>query len=495
MQANASSLENDVPSEDRLLYEKLGYNKDLLPVPLKERNWNTFNYFTLWMGSVYNVPSYMGVGVFLFLGLSPINVMLSLIISSIFVALIMVLNGAAGSKYGIPFSIALKASFGERGAKLPGFLRGCVAAIMWYGIQNFAGSTALYILITKLFPGFQNMASGVSILGLSLPQMICFLVFWAVNLAIGLGGGAILRKFTAILNPFIYIVFGGMTIWAIKMAGGIGAIMSFESASTSNYNPIFVYLMIISSILSVWGAPAVSASDFTKSAKSYKAQFKGQSLGLLVAYLIFAFSSVCILIGASIKFDTNMWSILDIINKWDSLFAISLATLVLLMTTISTNATGNIIPAGYQLVALFPKKINYKKGVILASVISALIQPWKLMENEAGIYAFLDIIGAVVGPVAGVMICHYFFIAKQDLDLDKLYGASGTTSLYKHGVSYVAYAATLVGVALPFIFKLFASLKFLSSLSWIIGFTASFVIYFAFSYGKITNITTTLNEK
>ena len=34
------------------LYKTRGYSDDLLPKSDTQRNWKTFNYFTLWMGSV-----------------------------------------------------------------------------------------------------------------------------------------------------------------------------------------------------------------------------------------------------------------------------------------------------------------------------------------------------------------------------------------------------------------------------------------------------------
>ncbi len=87
----------------RELYQQRGYSEDLLPKTETQRNWKAFNYFTLWMGSVHNVPNYVMVGGFFILGLSTFNIMLAIIISALFIAAAMVMNGAAGSKYGVPF--------------------------------------------------------------------------------------------------------------------------------------------------------------------------------------------------------------------------------------------------------------------------------------------------------------------------------------------------------------------------------------------------------
>lgn len=117
----------------RDLYQQSGYSDDLLPKTAEQRNWKTFNYFTLWMGSVHNVPNYVMVGGFFILGLSTFSIMLAIIISALFIALVMVMNGAAGSKYGVPFAMILRGSYGVRGALFPGLLRGGIAAIMWFG--------------------------------------------------------------------------------------------------------------------------------------------------------------------------------------------------------------------------------------------------------------------------------------------------------------------------------------------------------------------------
>lgn len=210
----------------RELYQQRGYSEDLLPKTETQRNWKAFNYFTLWMGSVHNVPNYVMVGGFFILGLSTFNIMLAIIISALFIAAAMVMNGAAGSKYGVPFAMILRGSYGVRGALFPGLLRGGIAAIMWFGLQCYAGSLAFLILIGKIWPGFLTLGGDFKLLGLSLPGLITFLIFWIINVGIGFGGGKVLNKFTAILNPCIYIVFGGMAIWAISLVG-IGPILDY----------------------------------------------------------------------------------------------------------------------------------------------------------------------------------------------------------------------------------------------------------------------------
>lgn len=463
------------PQLDELLSR--GYNADLLPRTEAQRTTSTLNYFTLWMGSIHNIPSYAAVGGFLFLGLSPINVMLAIILSSLAVSAFMAFNGLAGSKYGIPFSMHLRSIYGVTGAKLPGFLRGCVAAIAWFGLQNYTGSLALQILISKIFPGFSTLGGDASFLGLSIPGWISFSIFCLMNVAIGLGGGGILNKFTLFLNPLIYVVFGGMTIWAISVAGGFSNILNYTVQSEHSHSGLMVYLIIITATLSTWAAPGVSVADFTQSAKSNKAQMFGQTASLVVGYTIFAFSSVAILIGGSIHYGVTEWNVLTIVEKWDSLPAIILSMAVFLLTTISTNATGNIIPAAYQLVALFPKNVNYKTGVLIASIISVLIMPWKMMENSDSIFLFLNLIGSVLGPVGGVMIAEYFVLAKQKININELYMSKDNTTSKYLGTNIQAYIATLIGLALAIVGQFVPALSAFNDISWIAGFASAGIIY------------------
>jgi allantoin permease len=461
----------------RKIYQERGYSEDLLPKTTSQRSWKTFNYFTLWMGSVHNVPNYVMVGGGFILGLSTFSIMLAIILSSLFIAFVMVMNGAAGSKYGVPFAMILRASYGVRGALFPGLLRGGIAAIMWFGLQCYAGSLAFLILIGKIWPEFLTLGGDFKLLGISLPGLIAFLIFWLINVGIGFGGGKVLNKFTAILNPCIYIVFGGMAVWAIMLVG-IGPILNYLPTGVAKAeNSGFLFLVVINAVVAVWAAPAVSASDFTQNAHSFREQALGQTVGLVVAYILFAIAGVCIIAGASIHYGADTWNVLDIVQRWDSLFASFFAVLVILMTTISTNATGNIIPAGYQIAAIAPKKLTYKNGVMIASIISLLICPWKLMENQDSIYLFLDIIGGMLGPVIGVMLAHYFVVLRGSVNLNELYTASGDYQYFDNGFNLTAFLVTLVAVIFSLGGKFIPLLEPLSRVSWFVGVIIAFAAY------------------
>lgn len=473
-----TSRETIITQEMIQEYQRRGYTtEELLPKTSEKRNMDKKNFFTLWMGNLHNIPNYASAGGFLVLGIAPFNIMLALVLGAILAGLVLALNGRASAKYGIPFSMQLHATYGNKGAKLPGALRGIVVAIAWFALQTFTGSQALLILVAKLWPGVMNIGGGASFLGLSVPGWIMFILFWLANLWIGLSGGEFLNKFNTILTILIYVLFIGMGIWGFVVGGGFGPIMSYAvENATAAPSTAFGYLLIMNAVLAFWAAPTVSVGDFAQHATSDEAQFKGQILGLVVGYIVFAFTSMFIFIGSAIHYGVAQWDVLAVINSWDSLPAAVLASLILLLITVNSNAVANIIPAAYQLVALFPQKINYRSGVIIASILAVVIMPWKLMENPDSIYTFLNAIGAILGPVTGVMLYQYYGIDKQEIDLDQLYFEAGQPSKYS-GTNVKAYIATLVGLIVSLSGMFIPALALFTELSWFSGFIVAGFVY------------------
>lgn len=463
--------------------KEAGFTSDVLPAKPEDRTWNTGNFATVWMGSVHNIPNYIAIGGLFAIGLSVGQVFAAIMVASIVLALMMVLNGHAGSKYGLPFAMLLRSSYGDKGAMIPGVLRGVIAAIMWFGFQTFAGSQALVILIGKLWPGFLTLGGDWSLLGLTLPALIGFLLFWAFNVALIYGGMDFLGKFTNILSPLVYIVFGGMAIWAINLAGGIGPILSYTGTGVHG-NSVIIFMGAVTAVLAAWAAPMVSVSDFTRLAKSHKDQAIGQTVGLIVTYLLFAVASISIIVGSEIAFGTPIWNVLDVVAKFDGTFAIGISVLTLCLTTLSVNVTGNIVPAGYQIASLFPKTFNFRSGATLAAVIGILVMPWKLMENSTSIFTFLNIVAGLLAPITGVMLAQYFVVSKTKIDLKELYSHGGKYS-YKNGFNINAIVTTLVAGFICLIGKFVPFFNSLYEISWFVGIIIAFIMYSLLEYPRM----------
>lgn len=462
-----------------LIENQAHYSPDLLPTPSEARTWKIGQFFSIWMGSVHNVPSYVTIGGFFALGLSIWQVFFIIIFSSILLSVMMVLNGHAGSKYGIPFSILLRASYGKKGALFPGVLRGVIAAIMWFGLQTYAGSLAISILIGEFWPEYLSLGGGFNFFGLNLSGLLSFLLFWIINVLFIFAGIDRLGKLTKIVSPLIFVVFGGMAIWSIKIAGGIEPIINYSSRGVQG-NSIFVFISCVSAIMATWVAQILSVSDITRFSRSNKDQSMGQISGLFITYLLFAVASISIIVGSEIAFGVPIWNVLEVVDRFDSRFAITLSLLTICLSTLSVNIVGNIIPAGYQLASLFPKRLNFKTGALAATIIGILIMPWKLMENPTSIFAFLNIVGGLLSPVIGVTLTNYFLICKKEINLQELY--SSNHNRHSNGINFPAMLATIFAGIISLMGNFVPLLGPLTSISWFTGIFLAIPLYLALNY-------------
>src|SRR5512135_1474628 len=181
------------------------YNPDLAPVPEERRTWTTYNYAALWISMAHCIPTYMLAGGLLAIGMNWWQAILTIGLGNLIVLVPILLNAHPGTRYGIPFPVLARSSFGTAGANIPAVLRAIVAC-GWFGIQTFIGGEAVKTFIVALWPGYDHLAAGVSLLGLSVPSALTFLFFWALNIVVILVGMNAVRIFENWAAPIVLVL-------------------------------------------------------------------------------------------------------------------------------------------------------------------------------------------------------------------------------------------------------------------------------------------------
>ena len=156
-------------------------NKDLAPILQDKRTWGTWNYAALWISMSLCIPTYMLASSLIEGGMNWWQSILTIFLGNTIVLIPMILNGHAGAKYGIPFPVFARASFGTKGANIPAMLRAIVAC-GWFGIQTWIGGAAIYNMLRAWNPLMPQIDSH-SLFPQAIP-MICFLLFWLLNMFI-----------------------------------------------------------------------------------------------------------------------------------------------------------------------------------------------------------------------------------------------------------------------------------------------------------------------
>ncbi|WP_042477448.1 NCS1 family nucleobase:cation symporter-1 [Bacillus ndiopicus] len=464
--------------QDYERYQSYGYAEDLLPKTPKQRDWKMSNYVTLWMGAVHNIMSYMTVAGFFALGLNTKQVLLAVMLSAIIVSFFYVVNGYSASKYGVPFAMLLRDSFGVKGAIIPALCRGLVAGIVFFGTTTVVGAESLNVIFARFFPSYMELGGDFNIFGLNLPTMISYAILWVITVLLFLGGMKFLGKFGNWASPIVYIFIIGAAVWAINIAGGFGPILDYVPANPDG--SILVFIACVSALVSNWAGPVVNMADFTHRAKSPKDVIIGLPLGFILSYVLFAITCVGLIAGTEIAFGEPIFNIVYALDKMESTFAVVVLILALNVGAISFVVYANLLPSGLQMSALLPKVFTIKSAGILTAVIGTIILPWKLVESANTLFYFYSFIGSIFGPIAGIMLSSFYIHRKRELNLDNIYVPQGSNGEYKNGYNPIAMIVLAISFILPMSGAFLQSVPFLVTLNkfaFFSGLIVSFVLY------------------
>ena len=462
-------------------------NADLLPVPAERRTWRWWHIASLWIGMAICIPTYTLASGLMASGWTWQAAVGAVILGNVVVLVPIALNSHAGTRYGIPFPVLARASFGVLGANIPALLRGLVAC-GWFGIQTWIGGWAIYKLIEVMWPGIATLPQLLpAFVGLNTGEFLCFMLFWAMNVWIVLRGMDSIKFLETWGSPFLLAVGVALFVWAAVRAGGLAPMLQNPSGSAvgrlGGLSSLFG--AGLTSAVAFWGTMALSIPDFSRYARSQRDQVVGQAVGLPATMALFAFIGAAVTNATVVIFGTRIADPVALLARIGGPLMIMLSMAGLVVATLTTNIAANIVAPANGFSNLAPDKISFKQGAIITAVIGILIMPWRLY-NDAAAYIFTWLIGygALLGPVAGIMIADYFVVRHGELAVDDLYKRNGVYE-YTRGFNPVAIVALLLGVvpSLPGFLAALRSVPLtgpfgtIYNWAWFVGFLISALIY------------------
>lgn len=469
---------------DRNRYAARGYSEEVLPLSPAERTWGTKNFVTVWMGPIHNILSYFTVVGFFALGLNALQVVAAILIAALIVSAGYVLNGRAAAKYGIPFAMQVRDVFGVKGAVVPAMIRGLVAGLVFFGLTTISSAQALDIVLDRIIPGYLQFGGGATVFGLGIPTLVSYLVMTAITVVLYLAGQKFIDTFSNWASPAVWVLMVVGLFLAVGNAGGVANVLSYHPMPDTPVT-VVAFITCVSMLVSNWAGPIVNVADFTRNAKSLSDPVRGFPLGMIVSYLLFAAVTVGFMASLSAvsggEVDVNKPTIfVDAINSIGNPFVVILLILAMNVGATAFVVFGNMLPAGLQLTAQFPKLFSVKTGGLVAAVVGTLILPWKFVENTTMLYLFYSFIGSMFGPIAGIMLASYYFERKKVLDLDAIYTEPGSNGAYSGGTNWRAVGVLAVSFVITMAGKVFTGVPLLVTInSWAFfsGLAIGFVGY------------------
>ena len=450
-------------------YDPSLYNEDLAPVPPGRRNWRLYNYAALWVGMSVCIPTYMLASGLIAGGMSWWQAIGTILLGNLIVLVPMLLNAHAGTRYGIPFPVLVRASFGVRGANVPAVLRALVAC-GWFGIQTWIGGQAIQSMLVIVAPGWADFAAG---------KWICFFAFWALNIVVILRGIETIKFLEGIGAPFMLGVGLLLLWWVTRQAGGFGPVLSAPSKFHTTGEFLAFFIPALTGMVGFWATVALNIPDFTRYAESQKAQMWGQALGLPAAMTLYSFIGVAVTSASVVLFGEPIWDPVALLGRFHQPVIASIALVALLIATLNTNVAANVVSPSNDFSNLNPRRISFRTGGLITGVLGVAIMPWKLLGDfSAYIFGWLVGYSGLLGPIAGVMIADYFLVRSAELSVDDLYRRNGLYE-YRNGVNYRALYALAAGVVVALIGLKVPALAFLYQYAWFAGFFVAGGVYYA----------------
>jgi len=446
------------------------YNADLAPVPAERRSWSTYNYAALWIAMSVNIPTYMLASGMIAGGMNWRQAIFTVFLGNVLVLAPMLLNAHAGARYGIPFPVFARASFGVLGANVPAILRALVAC-GWFGIQTWIGGEAINVMVAALVPAWRDFRGGV---------WICFAGFWLLHVIVIMRGIRTIRFLQGITAPFLLLIGVALLAWAVVKAGGFGPMLAAPSKFQSFGEFFRFFVPSLTGVVGFWATVALNIPDFTRYAQSQRAQVLGQALGLPTTMTFYSFIGVAVTSATAILFGQAIWDPVQVLARLGNPVAVVVAMLALLLATLNVNVAANLVSPSNDFSNLAPRIISFRTGGLITCVVGvAIFQPWKLLANYSNyIFGWLVGYSGFLGPIAGVMICDYFVVRKKILLVEDLYQRHAFYE-FTNGINWRAMASLAAGAAVAFIGLLVPSLRVLYDYAWFVGFAVSFGLYWA----------------
>jgi len=425
------------------------YSHDMAPVPRAGRRWSTRDMAVLWISMSACVPTYMLASGMIEEGMNWWQAVLTIFLGNLVVLAPMILNAHAGTKYGIPFPVYCRSSFGLLGANVPALLRALVAC-GWFGIQTWIGGWAIYKILLEFIPSWDKLAN-LPILDINPAQVGCFLFFWAINMFVIYMGIESIRVLLNIKAPLLITLGLVLLAWAYFAANGFGPMLSKPSAFAADGPKAgqfwtFFFASLTANV-GFWATLSLNIPDFSRYAYSQRDQMMGQALGLPTTMALFSFIGVAVTSATAVIYGHTIWDPVVVLSKFSNPIVLGVAMLSLCIATLATNIAANVVSPANDFAHLAPRWISFRTGGFITGLIGIVMEPWKLVADPSGyIFRWLVAYSALLGAVGGVLIADYFVIRRTRLDLAGLYKKDGPY-WYSGGFNLIALTALVLGIA------------------------------------------------
>ncbi|KAK4704374.1 nucleobase:cation symporter-1, NCS1 family, partial [Phenoliferia sp. Uapishka_3] len=479
---------------------------DMLPVPRDSnlRTWGVFSLGGYWVAEAFGISQYQVASSAVSAGLSPGATIGAVLLGHFIISLACAVNGYVGSRYGINFPSYARSAFGIRGTYLAVICR-AIAAIIWFGTQTYQGGQCVQVMLCAIWPQFKHFPNHLPPdAHVTSSLLLCFFIFYIVRrfqallltpdtyeidqvqlplLWIHISKLRYLFMVKIVLMPiFGFVLFG----WAVGR-GGFGPVWSKPTKILDGRPVAVVFFSAMTSAIAPKATLSLNVCDFTRYAKSPRVVVWTNIISLTIPVTLCAILGVVVTSAAEIIYGVSTWSPLQVSslmgNRAAQFFSAFMWALAVLSTNIRCAAdfdlcsklsaeqifySANSTAVGNDLMVMFPKYINIRRGQYITAILGLVTCPWIIQNSAKTFTAFLGGYSVSVkttfqqimspltmllhwlqvflAPVGGVLMTDYLLVHRRRISLPDLFIKQDSVYWYTSGWNLRAVAAFVLGI-------------------------------------------------
>jgi len=404
-------------------------------------------------------------------------------------SVVITLTGKMGATYNIPYPVIVRSIFGMYGSYPMICIRAFVA-MMWTAILCVQAGDFLGCCLEAIWPSFKNFPNHLpENANITSSGLLTFFLYWIVQTILALMPIKKLRILFFVKAIIVPPTFLALFIWAAVVTKGGGPLVNGPVKLTNPYmNTAYSALTGLNVMIGLFSSLAVNMPDFGRFSRD---QFAGyhQFLALPVIGTLGSLTPIFVTSAHSYLWrlpdEPVQWYMPAVIRMFDSRAAKFFTAFSFMLATIGNQVAAGTYPFSNDISGLYPKYINIYRATLVISVFCVISTPWNIIKNAAGLLSFLSGYSCLMGPLAGTMVCDYYIIKKQKLNVHELYKDHGIY-WYDYGFNWRAFASFFCGFipVLPgFAKSVTNSLNIgdawkIYTFAWLFGFHVSMLVYY-----------------
>ena len=468
------------------------YNEDLKPTTVAERKWTTYNIAMLWVGMSICIPSLSLASGLIGMGVSPWLSVLNVALGNIIILIPIQLNSQIGTKYGIPFPLFARLTFGSIGAQIPALLR-ALTACGWCSVQAWVGGGAVGAIIGVFAKKFADpdwlisLPSWGGMQPAQAGQFVGYIIFMAFIAWVAYNGMDRIKIVQDIGGPLLIIIMIALLIWSamiVPEGTGFWGVMSQGNDAdliAQNGGFTLVYLGGLMGNIAFWATMALNIPDFSRYARSQKDQFRGQLYGMPLPMAFCAFVGAYYAQATKMAYGEAMFDPTGVLYHIDNGLVVLIAALGTVCATITTCVAANVVAPANGISNINPRKITYKHGVIITVLFAFFIlQAWWIYGSGSAYFTWMNAYGTILAPIAAIFIADYFVVKHKRIDMMALFQGREGRYWYSGGWNWAAVISWFVAFIFPLMIYFGASgafFTFVNSINYVWSFCVGFILY------------------